>query len=125
MTIRIICATASFILVAALTVATAIAQEPIDRWYLESVYLAQYGHLTPVQQRGFEDLPPEDQERIIQNYRRYKQLPQNQRKKLQNRYKKWQQMSPEERQELRKTYEKFKRMPSHKRRSLKKGLRKR
>ena len=46
----------------------------------------------------FKDLPPEEQQRLREEYRRYRELPPEQR---QQRREQWQQMSPEERDAVR------------------------
>jgi hypothetical protein len=103
-TIRIIFLTGSFILAfLALALVTSIAgaQGPIDLWQVESFYLAQN-----FQGKAFEELTPEEKQRIIENYRKYKNLPPPERKKLKKHYKKWKKMSPQEQKNLKKRYKK-------------------
>ena len=99
-----------------LTGEIAAAEDSINSPPLELFVLAQNGYLTPVQQKRFESLSPEEQERVIRNYQKYQRLPQSQRKKLRKNYNQWRKMSPEERQKLKESYEKYKRKPLQKRR---------
>ena len=115
MIIRIIYATVSSILFILLISSFSIAQASMDRLSMEMIYLARDGHLTTIQQKSFNELTPEEQERIIKNYREYQRLPQGQQRKLKNRYKRWQKMSPGERQKLKRNYKRFKRLPPKKR----------
>lgn len=109
MIIRKFCTVISFISIFTLTGKIATAEDSINSLPMELFVLAQNGYLAPVQQKRFESLSPEEQKRIIRNYREYQRLPQSQRKKLRNNYNQWQKMSPEERQKLKGSYEKYKR----------------
>ncbi len=109
------CTVISFISIISFTGVMATAEDSINRPPMEMFVLAQNGYLTPVQQRRFESLSPEDQERVIRNYRKYQKLPQGQRNKLRKNYNQWKKMSPEEREKLKKSYEKYKRKSLQKR----------
>lgn len=116
MIIRKCCTVISFISIFTLTGEIATAEDSRNSQPIELFVLAQNSYLTPVQQKRFESLSPEEQKRIIRNYRKYQRLPQNQRKKMRNNYNQWQKMSPEERQNLKESYEKYKRKSPQKRR---------
>lgn len=107
---RIIFITASFIPALALACGVADAREPrgpVEPLYVESVYsvrAARDGNVIFVQEEGFEDLSSEEQQRIIENYRKYKKLPPDKREKMKSRYKKWKKMPPDEKKKLKKNY---------------------
>lgn len=99
--------TASFISALALASTVASAREPrgvVDPLYVESVYSARDGNVILVQEEGFEDLSSDEQQRIIENYRKYKKLPPDKREKMKGRYKKWKKMPPDEKKKLKKNY---------------------
>ena len=108
--IRILCTALSLILILAFNGEMATAEDSMNRQSMELFYL------TPVQQKRFESLSPEEQEQLIRNYRDYQRLPQSQREKLKNNYNQWKKNSPEERQKLKKLYEKYKRKAPQRRR---------
>lgn len=113
---RIIFITVSFIPALALACGVADAREPrgpVEPLYVESVYPvwpvrpvwpARDGNVIFVQEEGFEDLSSEEQQRIIENYRKYKKLPPDKREKMKSRYKKWKKMPPDEKKKLKKNY---------------------
>ncbi|HEY5648076.1 MAG TPA: DUF3106 domain-containing protein [Nitrospiria bacterium] len=76
-----------------------------DSGSIEASYLAQNGRLTADQKKSFEELPPEEQERIRKNYKKFKDMPAPKQEQLKKRYEKWQELPPEQRKKLRKDME--------------------
>lgn len=78
----------------------------VDPGAIEAFYLVQNGRLTAEQKKSFDELPPEEQERIRKNYNKFKGMPALKQDQLRKRYEKWQELPQEHRQKLRKDLKK-------------------
>ena len=77
---------------------------------IERIYLAQNGKLTPNQKKAFNQLPPEEQRRIRQNYQKFQKMPPPRRLELERRFRKFKQMPPQQQEQLREQYRKLRKL---------------
>ena len=94
------------------------------------IWLQRHGNLPPDQQEralqnepGFKNLPPETQQRLTNRLRQLNRMPPNQRQRMVDRIEAMEHLTPQMRQEVRSSFQQFRALPEDRQRLVKKAFR--
>jgi hypothetical protein len=73
--------------------------------------------------RSWEELTPEQRERVRQHYQRFQRLPEERRRAVEERYRHWRELPPQEQQRLRRNYESYQSLNPEQRREFREKYR--
>jgi Protein of unknown function (DUF3106) len=62
--------------------------------------------------RNWDEIPPRERRRVLENYRRFQKLPPERQRDIQERYHRWQALPPEEQDRIRENYRRYRGMNS-------------
>lgn len=62
--------------------------------------------------RDWDDIPPRERSRALENYRRFQKLPPDRQRDIQERYHQWQQLPSQEQDRIRENYRRYRGMNS-------------
>ena len=81
-------------------------------------------YISPQPQQRFNDLPPQEKQRVIENYNRMNRMPPAQRQELQDRIATWNRLTPQQKNHIRTdVLPKWKQMPTERRQAIRQRLR--
>jgi hypothetical protein len=93
-------------------------------------WLARHGNLPPEQQQralqnepGFRSLPPETQQRLLNRLQQLNRMPPNQRQRMTDRIEAMERLSPQMRQQVRASFQQFHALPEDRQRLVRKAFR--
>ena len=83
-------------------------------WPLRGIGWAQNFSEETIQQvkRDWDDIPPRERSRALENYRRFQKLPPERQRDIQERYHRWQELPSEEQDRIRENYRRYRGMNS-------------
>jgi hypothetical protein len=94
--------------------AVAVLSGILTLWPLRETGWAQSFSETIIQQikRDWDEIPPRERSRALENYRRFQKLPPERQRDIQERYHHWQQLPSEEQNRIRENYRRYRGMNS-------------